>query len=100
MAEVVIGAGVAGLACARALQDAGAGVRVLEAAAAPGGRLGGDVLDGWPVDLGAAYFTVSYPGFAAVFERWHRTGLVRPWIGDFTVYGAAPADARRPPRRW
>ena len=97
MAVVVIGAGVAGLACARALHDAGVAVRVLERAAAPGGRLGGDVLDGRPVDLGAAYFTVSDPGFAAVVSRWHHAGLVHPWPGDFTVYGTPPASPRPAP---
>ncbi|MFF5228659.1 NAD(P)/FAD-dependent oxidoreductase [Dactylosporangium sp. NPDC000521] len=100
MAVVVIGAGVAGLACARALHDAGVAVRVLERAAAPGGRLGGDIVDGRPVDLGAAYFTVSDPGFAAVVSGWQRAGLVHPWSGDFTVYGPAPADRKQPPVRW
>ena len=102
MAVVVIGAGVAGLACARALQDAGVPVRVLERAAAPGGRLGGDVLDGRPVDLGAAYFTVADPGFAAVVSRWQDEGLAHPWTGpSFEVYGARPpsADAGAP-ERW
>ena len=101
MAVVVIGAGVAGLACARALHDAGVQVRVLERAAAPGGRLGGDVLDGRPVDLGAAYFTSSDPGFAAVVSRWRDAGLAHPWTGDFAVYGDAPAHgAADPPVRW
>ncbi|GAB3850890.1 hypothetical protein GCM10027610_076570 [Dactylosporangium cerinum] len=100
MTVVVIGAGVAGLACARALHDAGVPVRVLERAAAPGGRLGGDLLDGRPVDLGAAYFTVSDPGFAAVVSRWQETGLARPWIGDFEVYGESPHPPAAPPVRW
>ncbi|MET7421494.1 FAD-dependent oxidoreductase [Dactylosporangium sp. NPDC005555] len=99
MTVVVIGAGVAGLACARVLHDAGVAVRVLERAAAPGGRLGGDVVDGRPVDLGAAYFTASDPGFAAVVEGWHAAGLVHPWSGDFRVYGPAPAG-RTQPVRW
>ncbi|MFC4041264.1 NAD(P)/FAD-dependent oxidoreductase [Dactylosporangium siamense] len=97
---VVIGAGLAGLACARALHDAGVPVRVLERAAAPGGRLGGDLLDGRPVDLGAAYFTVSDPGFAAVVSRWKDAGLARPWIGDFEVYGESPHPPATPPVRW
>ena len=91
MAVVVIGAGVAGLACARALRDAGVPVRVLERSSAPGGRLGGDVLDGRPVDLGAAYFTVGDPGFAAVVSRWRHERLVHPWVGPpFEVYGESP----------
>ncbi|MEV4508384.1 FAD-dependent oxidoreductase [Dactylosporangium sp. NPDC049525] len=98
---VVIGAGVAGLACAGALHDAGVPVRVLERSAAPGGRLGGDVLDGRPVDLGAAYFTVSDPGFEAVVSRWQDAGLVHPWVGDFQVYGESPHPAGAgAPVRW
>lgn len=101
MTVVVIGAGVAGLACAGALQDAGVAVRVLERSAAPGGRLGGDVLHGRPVDLGAAYFTVSDPGFAALVSRWRDDGLIHPWIGDFQVYGESPHPAgAAPPVRW
>lgn len=101
MKVVVIGAGVAGLACARALHDAGVAVRVLERAAAPGGRLGGDVMDGRPVDLGAAYFTAADPGFTAVVSRWRDAGLVHPWIGDFQVYGESPRSrAADPPVRW
>jgi predicted NAD/FAD-dependent oxidoreductase len=100
MTVVVIGAGVAGLACAGALRDAGVPVRVLERATAPGGRLGGDVLDGRPVDLGAAYFTVSDPGFAAVTDRWLGAGLARPWEGPaFEVYGAGRSGGA-PPVRW
>ncbi|WP_327011035.1 FAD-dependent oxidoreductase [Dactylosporangium sp. NBC_01737] len=102
MTVVVIGAGMAGLACARALHDAGVPVSVLERAAAPGGRLGGDVLDGRPVDLGAAYFTVSDPGFAAVVDGWQRAGLAHPWAGSpFEVYGESPhPPAADPPVRW
>src|SRR5687768_15077050 len=101
MTVVVIGAGVAGLACARALRDAGVPVRVLERAAAPGGRLGGDVLDGRPVDLGAAYFTASDPGFAAVVSRWQERGLAHPWSRDFLVYGEAPVrGSGDAPVRW
>lgn len=102
MAVVVVGAGVAGLACAGALRDAGVPVRVLERAAAPGGRLGGDLLDGRPADLGAAYFTVGDPGFAAVVARWRDVGLAHPWTGPaFAVYGHRPpsADAGGP-ERW
>ncbi len=52
---VVIGAGMAGIATARALRDAGAAVVVLEAGEAPGGRAGADRRLGVPVHLGAAW---------------------------------------------
>ncbi|WP_346621622.1 FAD/NAD(P)-binding protein [Blastococcus montanus] len=50
----VIGAGIAGLACARALRDAGREVQVLDRGRAPGGRLSSRTVHGRPVDLGAS----------------------------------------------
>lgn len=54
---LVIGAGVAGLAAARALQNAGCRVTVLEAASRVGGRVRTDraVFDGLPVEIGAQF---------------------------------------------
>ena len=52
---IVIGAGVAGLAAARALTDAGARVVLLEATARPGGRVRTDRSLGVPFDLGASW---------------------------------------------
>jgi phytoene dehydrogenase-like protein len=48
----VIGAGVAGLTCARALEEAGLQVRVLERTSRVGGRVGTDVVDGFRCDRG------------------------------------------------
>ena len=50
---VVVGAGVAGLTCARALADAGRSVIVLEARDRVGGRIHTVALDGTPFELGA-----------------------------------------------
>ena len=47
-------------------------------------------LHGRPVDLGAAYFTVSDPGFAQVVEGWRAAGLAR--IAQRPP--AAPAETR------
>ncbi|MGV9457168.1 NAD(P)/FAD-dependent oxidoreductase [Streptomyces sp. NPDC003635] len=58
---LVVGAGVAGLACARDLLDAGVGVQVLEAADEVGGRMRSDVVDGFVVDRGFQVFNTSYP---------------------------------------
>ena len=58
---VVVGAGLAGLACAQDLAAAGTGVTVLEASDAPGGRVRTDVRDGWQLDRGFQVFNTSYP---------------------------------------
>lgn len=100
-AVVVIGAGIGGIACARALHEAGHEVVVLERARVVGGRMARWTRDGRAVDIGAAYFTVRDPDFAAVAESWATRGLAHPWTDTFAVLGA---DARlRPapgPVRW
>ncbi|MET7453372.1 NAD(P)/FAD-dependent oxidoreductase [Streptomyces sp. NPDC005574] len=58
---LVIGAGVAGLACARDLCAAGLGVRVLEASDEVGGRMRADRVDGFVVDRGFQVFNTAYP---------------------------------------
>jgi predicted NAD/FAD-dependent oxidoreductase len=90
---LVVGAGIAGLACARALQQAGVAVRVVERGRRPGGRMSGRRLHGRPVDLGAAYFTVPAGGdFDPVVERWVDAGLARPWTDTFAVIDAASGE--------
>jgi renalase len=97
----VIGAGIAGAACAVALRSAGVPVRVLERGRAPGGRLASPLLHGRRVDLGAGYFTVRDPGFGAVVEDWAARGLARPWTDTFAVLADdRPAATSTGPTRW
>ncbi|MET9480080.1 NAD(P)/FAD-dependent oxidoreductase [Streptomyces sp. NPDC006638] len=58
---VVIGAGMAGLACAADLIRAGRSVRVLEAADAVGGRMRTDRHEGFLLDRGFQVFNTAYP---------------------------------------
>ncbi|MFI8236871.1 FAD-dependent oxidoreductase [Streptomyces sp. NPDC085866] len=58
---LVIGAGVAGLACAADLLAAGLAVRVVEASDGVGGRMRTDRVDGFVVDRGFQVFNTSYP---------------------------------------
>jgi len=58
---VVVGAGLAGLACASDLAAAGARVRVLEAGDAVGGRMRTDRQGGFLLDRGFQVFNTSYP---------------------------------------
>lgn len=98
---IVVGAGVAGLSCARALADAGVAVRVLDRARVVGGRLASRRYDGRPADIGAAYLTADDPDFAALVARWHAAGLARPWTDTLMAYDAGrPARSTRGPVRW
>jgi phytoene dehydrogenase-like protein len=58
---VVVGAGLAGLACARRLTAAGLDVLVLEAGDAVGGRVRTDRVEGFLLDRGFQIFNTAYP---------------------------------------
>ncbi|MCH0556903.1 FAD-dependent oxidoreductase [Streptomyces sp. MUM 16J] len=58
---IVVGAGLAGLACARDLHALGLRVRVLEAGDRVGGRVCTDLVEGCVVDRGFQVFNTAYP---------------------------------------
>lgn len=57
----VVGAGLAGLSCGRALARSGLRVRLLEASDAVGGRVRTDRVDGFQLDRGFQVFSTAYP---------------------------------------
>lgn len=57
----IVGAGLAGLSCARTMQRHGLRVRVLEASDAVGGRIRTDIVDGFRLDRGFQVFNTAYP---------------------------------------
>ncbi len=71
---IVIGAGLAGLACARALAEAGEQVLLLEAAEEVGGRVRSDLRDGYRLDRG---FQVLFTGYPAA-RRWFDFDRLEP----------------------
>ncbi|MET3807757.1 putative NAD/FAD-dependent oxidoreductase [Nakamurella sp. UYEF19] len=97
----VVGAGMAGVACAVALRAAGRQVRIVDRGRAVGGRMASPELHGRRVDIGAGYFTAKDEGFVALVRQWESAGLARPWTSTFGVLapGRAPEE-KAGPVRW
>lgn len=85
----VVGAGIAGLACARVLDDSGASVTVFERGACPGGRAATLIDGSGPYDHGAQYFTASDDRFVAELQRWQAAGVAQRWHGRIVAFGNA-----------
>lgn len=94
---MVVGAGLAGVACARTLHAAGAPAVLVDRGRRIGGRMASRRIDGRVVDLGASYLTVSDSEFAVVVDDWQQRGLARPWTDTFAVAGG---DPKAGPLRW
>lgn len=65
---VVVGAGLAGLACALRLSTAGRDVVVVEATDGVGGRVRTDTVDGFRLDRGFQVFDTAYPEAARLLD--------------------------------
>lgn len=83
----VVGAGMAGLVCARQLQDAGCQVSLFEKARGPGGRMCTRRGDDWQCDHGARYFTARDPDFIRALDAWQAAGVAAPWPARIAVLG-------------
>jgi phytoene dehydrogenase-like protein len=92
---VVVGAGLAGLACAARLGRAGLDVLVLEAADTVGGRVRTDVVHGHRCDRGFQLLNPAYPELA----RLQRDGLLDVHALDLRRFGGGVVVARGG-RRW
>ena len=83
----VVGAGIAGLACATKLQEAGLKVRLFEKSGGASGRMSTRRGNGWQCDHGAQYFTARHPDFRAEVARWQRAGVAGLWTPKLQVFG-------------
>lgn len=97
----VIGAGIAGITCARTLLQAGHRVTVFEKSAGVAGRMATRDSAFGSFDHGAQYFTVRDPRFALALDT--AKGVSRPWsattvrvLDTFGRVAAAGLAAREP----
>ncbi|MEQ8820930.1 MAG: NAD(P)/FAD-dependent oxidoreductase [Sumerlaeia bacterium] len=65
---VIIGAGLAGLACARHLVANGVAFHIYEASDGPGGRVRTDLVDGYSLDRGFQVLLTAYPECRRVLD--------------------------------
>ena len=94
----VIGAGIAGLSCASALQAAGHTVQVFDKSRRAGGRMSTrrNAQEGWQCDHGAQYFTARDPAFVAEVARWQQAGVAALWAPRIAVLNDPSSSPRQP----
>jgi predicted NAD/FAD-dependent oxidoreductase len=76
----IIGAGIAGLACARRLAAGGVDAVVFDKGRGIGGRLATRRAGALQFDHGAQYVTARAAGFAAVLDALERSGAAARWL--------------------
>ena len=79
---VIVGAGIAGLACARRLAQHGVAALLLDKGRTSGGRVATRHVEGLQFDHGAQYVTARTPAFAAVLDGLAARGAAAPWPND------------------
>lgn len=97
----VVGAGLAGLACAGRLRGLGHAVTIFEKSRGPGGRASTRREGTLGFDHGAQYFTVCDPEFRSIAARWRELGLADRWRAQLAVLGGEGAEPGGDPvERW
>lgn len=90
----IIGAGMAGLSCAGALQETGYQVTLFEKSRGPSGRMSTRSSASWQCDHGAQYFTARSPEFRAEVSRWEAAGVAAIWSPRLQVLAGEHAHQR------
>ncbi|MBO6637538.1 MAG: FAD-dependent oxidoreductase [Roseitalea sp.] len=78
----IIGAGLAGAVCARALADAGHAVTVFEKSGGTGGRLSTRRNEAGSFDHGAQYLTARGAPMRALLDELAEKGAAAPWVPE------------------
>ena len=82
----IVGAGIAALSCATALEKSGFCVTLFEKSRSVSGRLSTKVKDDWQCDHGAQYFTARDPLFSDEVERWATANVAKLWQPVLKVF--------------
>lgn len=85
----VVGAGMAGAACARGLADAGVPVCVFDKGRSVGGRMAQRRVGADVFDHGAQYLSARDPAFVVEVDAWRERGLVVDWPGAESSAGGS-----------
>ncbi|MBI1302645.1 MAG: FAD-dependent oxidoreductase [Phycisphaera sp.] len=96
----VIGAGIAGAACARTLAEHGVEVVVFEKSRGAGGRMSTRRGEAGEFDHGAQYFTARDTRFAQRVSSWIDDGVVAEWRARFAAVRAGCVEVLAPPPRF
>ena len=95
---LIVGAGLAGLCCARKLHQPGVSFLILEASDGVGGRIRTDLIEGFRVDRGFQVFLTSYPEAKQVLD--YESLELRPFLpGALVRHGGAFHQLTDPWRR-
>lgn len=92
----VVGAGLAGLSCARTLRRAGFFVEIFERERVIGGRLATTRLGLDAFDHGAQYLTARGTGFRRYLEEVHGHGYAKRWMARASINGEGGAGQMLP----
>lgn len=88
----IVGAGLAGLICARQLQEQGNQVIVYEKHGEISGRMGTRQTELGGFDHGAQYFTASSDKFKKAIVEWRKAGWVSAWNGKLVSLEEGEAE--------
>lgn len=92
----IVGAGIAGLSCARVLRAAGRPVWLFDKGRKYGGRVSSRRAVGTRFDHGAQYFTARSEEFRSEVQRWVSGGHAARWSGRIvTLTGEPPPERER-----
>ena len=91
----IIGAGFAGLVCAKLLKQSGYNCTIFEKSRGVGGRMATRRNDAYSFDHGAQFFYVKTPQFNDFLTPLKKQGIIAPWHARFNEYNHTQLITKR-----